>query len=65
MARTFVDKLGRKVNLDALLNEYRVEVNCNVDIVTNEPSGYVVLLDGEERYDVDEDVYEALKNILD
>ncbi len=64
MARTFVDELGRKINLDSLLNEYRVEVECDLDIVTNEPSGYAVLLDGEETYNVSKDVYEALKAIL-
>lgn len=64
MARTFTDVYGNKYNLDVLMESFRVEVDCDTDIVTGEPSGYVVLLDGEEKYEVSGAVYEALKKIL-
>lgn len=64
MSRTFNDLYGKLHNLDYLMKEFNVSVDCHTDIVTEEVTGYVVLLDGEERYKIDEDVYEALKEIL-
>lgn len=64
MARTFSDSQGTTHNLDHLMDNYTVEVDCHTDIVTGEASGYVVLLDGEERFDIEREVYEALSKIL-
>lgn len=64
MARTFSDRHGATHNLDHLMDNYKVEVDCHTDIVTGEVSGYVVLLDREERFDIEREVYEALSKIL-
>lgn len=64
MARTFKDINGNTYSLDNLQENYRVEVGVDTDIVTGEPTGYTVILDGEETYQISEAVYEALKQIL-
>ena len=61
MARTFKDINGNTYSLDNLQENYRVEVGVDTDIVTGEPTGYTVILDGEETYQISEAVYEALK----
>ena len=62
MATTFNDIHGEKHYLEALQENYKVEVG--VDVVTKEPTGYHVMLDGDETYPISEDVYLALKEIL-
>ena len=47
MARTFKDINGNTYSLDNLQENYRVEVGVDTDIVTGEPTGYTVILDGE------------------
>lgn len=64
MARTFKDMIGEKHNLDHLLNEFTVTVDADADIVSGEISGYCVLLDDEQRIEVNEETYNALKKIL-
>lgn len=64
MARTFKDINGNTYSLDNLQENYRVEVGVDTDIVTGESTGYTVILDGEETYQISEAVYEALKQIL-
>nr|WP_295576214.1 hypothetical protein [uncultured Intestinibacter sp.]DAY85378.1 MAG TPA: hypothetical protein [Caudoviricetes sp.] len=64
MARTFTDINGNRYSLENLQENFRVEVGVDTDIVTGEPTGYTVILDGEETYQISEEVYEALKQIL-
>lgn len=64
MATTFNDIHGKKYYLEALQENYKVEVGVDRDVVTKEPTGYHVMLDGDETYQISEDVYLALKEIL-
>lgn len=65
MATTFNDIYGNRYSLESLQEKFRVEVGVDTDIVTGEPTGYTVILDGgEETYQISKEVYEALKQIL-
>ena len=64
MSTTFTDIYGNKKYLESLQNQFRVEVGVDKDLVSKEVTGYHVLLDGEESFEITEEVYNALKEIL-
>lgn len=64
MARTFKDTMGNIHDLDALLEDFKLSLEVDEDIVTGFVTGYGVLLDDERKMDVNEATYDALKKIL-
>lgn len=60
MAKTFTDKQGSVVEFD----KYEASVSVNEDIVTGRASGWCVTV-GDFRYEVEEQVYNAVKNYIE
>lgn len=64
MPRKFKDVDGKEYDLDYLLNNFRVTLEPNTDIVTGDENGGVVNVDNEPHAEVNDNYYKALDEIL-
>lgn len=64
MPRKFKDVDGKEYDLDYLLNNFRVTLDPNTDIVTEDKNGGVVCLDNEPHAEVNDSYYEAINKII-
>lgn len=60
MSKTFTDENGITVEF----NKYNTEVDTNTDILTDKITGFFVIVD-EVKYQVSEDIYNAVQKYID